>query len=150
MHELSLATALVEQLRRVCAEQKATAVASVRLRVGALAGVDRESFAFVFPIVAEGTCAEKAGLVFDEVPAEVTCDACGRRWHPERMLMHCESCQSTRVRVTGGREFDLVSVEVSTGEESEVRSQESEVRSQNARPGEDIRRFGGLAEGPPI
>lgn len=116
MHELSLATALVERLQRVCAEQQATTVVSVRLRIGALAGVDRESFAFVFPIAAEGTCAEKAGLVFDEVPAEVTCAACGKRWKPERMFLHCASCGSNQVRVTGGREFDLVSVEVSTGD----------------------------------
>jgi len=136
MHELSLATSLVEQLQRVCAEQKATAVASVRLRLGALAGVDRESFAFVFPIAAEETCAEKAELVFDEVPAEVTCDACGRRWRPERMVMHCESCQSPRVRVTGGREFDLVSVELCTGEDSEVRIQESGDRSQKENGGD--------------
>ena len=112
MHELSLATALVEQVQRVCEAEKASAVASIRLRLGALSGVDRESFEFVFPLAAEGTCAAEAKLVFDQVPAEITCDACGRHAVPGRMFLTCHACGSNRVRITAGREFEIVSVEL--------------------------------------
>ena len=112
MHELSLATALVEQVQRVCAAEKASAVASIRLRLGALSGVDRESFEFAFPLAAEGTCAADAKLVFDPTPAEITCDTCGVRAVPGKMFLTCNACGSNRVRITAGREFEIVSVEL--------------------------------------
>jgi hydrogenase nickel incorporation protein HypA/HybF len=112
MHELSLATALVEQVQRVCEAEQASAVAWIRLRLGALAGVDRESFEFCFPLAAEGTCAAEAKLEFATVPAEILCAACGRRSTPGRMFLTCGLCGSNRVRVTAGREFQIVSVEV--------------------------------------
>ena len=112
MHELSLATALVEQVRRVCEAEKASAVTSIRLRIGALSGVDRESFEFAFPLAAEGTCAQGAKLVFERAPAEITCDDCGVRAEPGKMFLTCGACGSNRVRVTGGRDFQIVSVEL--------------------------------------
>ena len=112
MHELSLATALVEQVQRVCEAEQASAVVSIRLRMGALSGVNRESFAFSFPLVAEGTCAAEAKLVFEEVPAELTCDACGKRSARGKMFLTCGACGSNRVRITAGREFQIVSVEL--------------------------------------
>ena len=118
MHELSLATALVEQVQRVCAAEKASAVESIRLRLGALSGVDRESFEFSFPLVADETCAAGAKLVFDEVPAEITCDACGKCSSPKKMFLQCSACGSTHVRITAGREFQIVSVELRTEEQA--------------------------------
>ena len=112
MHELSLATALVDQVQRICEAEQAPAVASIRLRLGALSGVDRESFEFVFPIAAEGTCVADARLVFDVVPAELTCEACGQRTTPGKMFLTCSACGSNRVKITAGRDFQIVSVEV--------------------------------------
>jgi len=112
MHELSLATALVEQVERVCEAERATAVETIRLRLGALAGVNREAFEFAFPLAAEGTRAEHAKLVFEAVPAELACDDCGQRTTPGKMFLTCGACGSRRVRVTAGREFEIVSVEV--------------------------------------
>ncbi len=118
MHELSLATALVDQVQTLCTREHATRVVSIRLRHGALSGVNRESFAFSFPLVAEGTCAEHAQLIFDTVPAELTCDACGQRSQPGVRFLTCAHCGATTVRITGGREFTLVNVEVTADEPS--------------------------------
>jgi len=112
MHELSLATALVEQVQRVCEDERASAVVSIRLRIGALSGVDRESFEFAFPLAAEGTCAADAKLIFAVVPAELTCDGCGQRAAPGKMFLTCGACGSNRVRITAGRDFQIESVEV--------------------------------------
>lgn len=114
MHELSLALALVEQVQRVQAEHGASAVIAIKLGLGALAGVDREAFAFAFPLAAEGTGAEHARLEIEDVAAEVTCDACGRRSTPGLMRLHCTACGSTRVRITAGRDFVVKSVELQT------------------------------------
>ena len=114
MHELSLAMALVEQVLRVKEEQHASAIVSIKLSMGALAGVNREAFAFAFPLAAEGTGAEHAKLEIEEVAAEVTCDACGQRSTPGLMHMRCTACGSTQVRITAGRDFLVKSVELQT------------------------------------
>ena len=118
MHELSLASALVEQVQRVCDAEQAASVVSIRLRLGALSGVDRESFEFAFPLAAEGTCAADAKLVFEAVPAEITCDGCGQRTVPGKMFLTCGACGSNRVRVTAGRDFQIVSVELKEREKA--------------------------------
>jgi hydrogenase nickel incorporation protein HypA/HybF len=112
MHEFSLATALVEQVQRVCAAEKASAVVSIRLRIGALSGVDRDSLEFAFPLAAEGTCTADAKLEFEAVPAEIACDDCGRRSAPGKMFMTCGACGSNHVHITAGRDFQIVSVEL--------------------------------------
>jgi len=112
MHELSLATALVEQVQRVCDTEQAVAVVSIRLRIGALSGVDRESFAFAFPLVAEDTCAAQAKLIVEEVPAEILCEACDKQTAPGKMFLTCGACGSNRVRIVAGRDFQIVSVEL--------------------------------------
>ncbi len=107
-----MAAALVEQVTRVCAREHASRVITIRLQHGALSGVNRESFCLTFPLVAEGTCAENAQLIFDEVTAELTCDACGQRSQPGLRFLTCALCGATTVRITGGREFTLLAIEV--------------------------------------
>lgn len=99
-------------MERVCEAEKASAVETIRLRLGALAGVNREAFEFAFPLAAEGTRAAHAKLAFEAVLAEIACDDCGRRATPGKMFLTCGACGSNRVRVTAGREFEIVSVEV--------------------------------------
>lgn len=112
MHELSIAVALVEEVRRAQQAERAPGVVAIKLRMGRLSGVDRAALEGVFPLVAEGTGLEHARLDIEEVPAEATCDACGAVSTPERLFMHCGKCGSTRVRITGGRDFSLVAVEL--------------------------------------
>ena len=114
MHELSLATALVEQVLRIKEEHHAAAVVSIKLSLGALAGVNREALAFAFPLAAEGTGAAHARLEIEEVAVEVTCDACGQRSAPDLMHLHCAACGSPRVQITAGRDFVVQSVELQT------------------------------------
>jgi len=112
MHELSLATALVEQVQQICAAEKAEAVVAIRLRLGALSGVDRESFEFTFPLAAEGTSAAAAKLIFEPVAAEIACEGCGKTSKPGRMFLTCGLCGSNRVKIIAGREFQIISVEL--------------------------------------
>ena len=112
MHELSIAMALVEQAERIRAAEGATAVVSLTLGLGALAGVDQEALAFAFPLAAETTPLAGARLVIEPIPAEITCDACGRRSQPEGLPLRCAGCGSDRVRISAGRDLLLRSVEL--------------------------------------
>lgn len=111
MHELSIASAVVETAERTARAHGAQAVEGVRLRVGELAGVVADALAFSFGLVAEGTLAAGAELVIDEVPARGACDACGGEFavgSPPRLW--CPGCDRPASRLVCGRELEVVEV----------------------------------------
>ncbi len=117
MHELSLAQALIGEIERIKAKEKAAEVLSVTVRLGALSGVDRASFEFVFPLAVEGTSLEGLNLVIRETPALIGCEDCGKETQPELAFFRCAACGSARVKITGGREFLIESMEVQGDDE---------------------------------
>lgn len=68
MHELGMATALVEQVEEIARREGAVRVVRIELVVGDESGVDREALEFVFPFAAERTAAEGATLAIEIVP----------------------------------------------------------------------------------
>ena len=114
MHELSLAQALVDQVEAICEKEHADAVLSVTVNVGALSGVNRESFEFAYPLAAEGTRLKGATLKIEETPVGVTCGECGQRSQPALDDIRCMQCGSRRVEITAGRDFVIQSVELRT------------------------------------
>ena len=68
MHELGMATALVEQVEEIARKEGAARVVRIELVVGDESGVDREALEFVFPLAAERTAAEGATLAIEIVP----------------------------------------------------------------------------------
>jgi hydrogenase nickel incorporation protein HypA/HybF len=67
MHELGMATALVEQVEEIARREGAARIVRIELVVGDLSGVDREALEFVFPFAAERTAAEGAVLAIEVV-----------------------------------------------------------------------------------
>jgi hydrogenase nickel incorporation protein HypA/HybF len=67
MHELGMATALVEQVEEIARREGAARIVRIELVVGDLSGVDREALEFVFPFAAERTAAEGATLAIEIV-----------------------------------------------------------------------------------
>lgn len=112
MHELSMAEGLVTQLCAVVQREGATRITSIVLELGAMCGVEREPFAFAFPLVAKGTAAEGAALEFVEVPVTVRCNDCNAKSSSEYPTFLCASCDSTQVEVQMGTDFKVKSMEV--------------------------------------
>jgi hydrogenase nickel incorporation protein HypA/HybF len=107
-----MAQALADQLEQIRVKEKAEAVVSVTVNIGALSGVDRAAFEFAFPLVIEGTALADAALVIVQTPAEITCEQCGTHSQPALTRLCCAACGSRRVRVTAGRDFLIQSVEL--------------------------------------
>ena len=114
MHELSIAQSIIEQVEDVARKEKAVRAVFVSLVVGALSGVERESLEFVFPMAAEGTIAEGATLVIEDMPARLKCHACRAESDARMPLLTCGKCGSSDVDITGGRDLVVKSVELET------------------------------------
>lgn len=113
MHELSIATALIEQVERVLDAQEGDRRATeIRVRVGTLSGADEDALRMAFPVAAEGTRADGATLAIETVPATVHCRSCKTDTSPEFPFFVCEICGSDNVDIICGRELLLQSIEM--------------------------------------
>lgn len=113
MHELSIAVGIVEAVVEEAELRGIARVAAVHVRLGALAGVDRDALLFSFPIACEGTAAEGAELTVEDVPVFIACDACAVETEaPSMQQMSCPRCGGISTRVVQGRELELRGFEV--------------------------------------
>ncbi len=109
MHELSVTQNVLNIAVEAAGGQRVTAI---DLLVGELTGFITDSIQFYFDILSKGTAAEGALLRVRREPASATCAACDHVFQPEIPLLPlCPLCGSG-VRLTGGRELRVESIEV--------------------------------------
>lgn len=113
MHELSLATSVVELATRHAAEQGGGRVTAVTLRIGRLSCVHEDALRFSFDLVRAGTPLADARLEIVPVPVRIWCPACGgERELPGIQRFACPDCGTPSADIRAGRELDLESIEL--------------------------------------
>ncbi|NLF38023.1 hydrogenase maturation nickel metallochaperone HypA [bacterium] len=107
-------TTLIERVLELAQKEKAGRVTAIRVKCGELSGVVPDALRFCFDVCVEGTIAAGATLQIDEEPAQWTCEACGHVGRPvsDPHPPHCASCGGTALRLSAGRHFQLVSLEI--------------------------------------
>jgi len=80
VHELSLAKGILDVVEDSARENDCERISRIKVRVGEFAAVMPDAMAAAFSIIAEGTVAEGAELVLEDVPAVGRCRVCGREY----------------------------------------------------------------------
>ena len=106
MHELSITQSVVDT---VTERTGSAAVATVRVRVGALSGVVPDAMRFCFELVTAGTPLEGAALDIEQPAGQGRCHACGSQFALTDLILLC-GCGSADVEVLAGRELEVASV----------------------------------------
>ena len=112
MHELSIATAMVEMAAEEAARRGARVVA-VHLRLGPLSGVVRDALLFSWDVACEDTPLAGARLVVADAPVVVHCASC----RADRTLgalgrLACPVCDAPTPDVLAGDELEVVALEI--------------------------------------
>lgn len=111
MHELAITQGVVDAVTDRTGDAR---VASVRLRVGKLAGVVPDAMRFCFELVTAGTPLEGAELEFDRPEGRGRCRTCGADVALPDLILLCP-CGSADVEVLAGRELAVASVVLAGG-----------------------------------
>jgi hydrogenase nickel incorporation protein HypA/HybF len=106
MHELAITQSVVEA---VTERTGSAPVATVRVRVGRLAGVVPDAMRFCFELVTAGTPLEGATLEIEQPEGRARCRACGEDFVLPDLVLLCV-CGSADVEVLAGRELAVASV----------------------------------------
>ena len=83
MHELSIASAVVESILEFVAERSIKRVIAVRLAVGELSHVEEEQLRFCYMAITQETPIRDSALVIERVPAVVRCHHCDYSGRPK-------------------------------------------------------------------
>ena len=116
MHELPIAESILEIAVRHGQQALAVRVTDLFLVIGQLSSVVDDSIQFYWDIISQGTICEGAALHFERVPARLLCLECDHSYGFKHELSACPACDSIRIKVTAGEEFQLQSIEVETEE----------------------------------
>jgi len=111
MHELAVTQSLLDLAVRKGSEYHARRITDLNLVIGRLASIVDDSVQFYFDNLSAGTICAQARLHFRRVPARLKCLDCGQAYELEADLTDCPHCGGANVRVTGGDEFYLESIE---------------------------------------
>jgi len=115
MHELSIALEVLDIADREARKAGAAGVKEIRLRVGALSGVEPGSLLFSFDAVkGEKELTRDAVLTILPVPVKVRCRPCDAEFPAEGKspLVTCPRCGGFDTQLLEGRELSILDLEV--------------------------------------
>ena len=118
MHEMSIATGLLESVLDAAAAHGAGRIEKVELHVGAMRLVVPEALEMAWSIVSEGTAAAGARLNLKEVPVKAKCRACGNVFAPQIGEFLCRRCGQAVVDIIEGDDIILRSIVCQSEEEA--------------------------------
>lgn len=126
MHELSIATAIVDRALETATAHGAAEVEELTIELGKATHVNADQLRFCIDTAVEGTIAADATVTIETVSPRAQCD-CGWRGEPDALGVaisyapdvSCPDCGS-RVELARGRECRLSSIEIpETGPQAE-------------------------------
>jgi hydrogenase nickel incorporation protein HypA/HybF len=113
MHELSIATSIVDIAWEQARQQGGGRVTGVTLRIGRLSCVHEDALRSSFDLVTEGTPLAGASLAVIEVPVRIWCGPCNAEFElPGIQRFACPACGHLSGDIRAGRELDLESIQI--------------------------------------
>lgn len=112
MHELSIASSVLEAVKAEVARHPGARVLAVGLRLGEWAGVDRDALSFCFESLVKDTEFEPLRLEIDPSPRRQRCPRCTRTFTVVDYDIICPDCGEPQTDCIGGDELELAYLEV--------------------------------------
>jgi hydrogenase nickel incorporation protein HypA/HybF len=112
MHELSVADAILDTVRKEAAKHPGAHVAKVGVRIGVLSGVVPDALSFGFECLVRGTDLEPLALVIESTPRRQHCALCDFTFEATGDDLACPRCGQPETVFAGGDELDLAYLEL--------------------------------------
>ena len=111
MHEMSIATSLLDAVGREAQRHPGARVTKVCVRIGEWAGVDPESLQFCFDALVAGEPAPPS-LAIDFRLRQNRCPSCGNVFAPKDFQIECPGCGAAVTEPAGGQELEIAYLEL--------------------------------------
>jgi hydrogenase nickel incorporation protein HypA/HybF len=126
MHELGIATSLLDCVRTEATRYPGTHPIKVGVRIGELAGIDPSALRFCFEAIVRDTDLEPVKLEIEIRRRRHRCLACGCEFEVSDYDFQCPQCAGMSTECIGGDELELSYLEVEEYEPSAIGAKSTE------------------------
>jgi hydrogenase nickel incorporation protein HypA/HybF len=112
MHELGIAASILDCVQNEAERHAGVHISKVGIKVGELAGVDRDALQFGFDALVKDTEFEPLQLEIESVPRVQRCLQCEYEFRMTEFDPRCPLCGDFGTRCVNGEELDIAYMEV--------------------------------------
>lgn len=112
MHEIGIASSILECVAAEARRHPGPHVASVGVRIGELSNVDKDALDFAFHVLTRGTPLEALRLEVEWCPRRQKCLACTEEFNVCDLELACPKCGANQTVCIGGTELDIAYLEL--------------------------------------
>jgi hydrogenase nickel incorporation protein HypA/HybF len=112
MHELSIASAILDRAKAASEKNGGARVTKVGLRVGEISGVEADALIFGIEALSKDTPLQGAILEVELCKRKQRCTACAVEFEPEGFSTTCPSCHGNDSVCISGKELDVMFFEL--------------------------------------
>jgi hydrogenase nickel incorporation protein HypA/HybF len=112
VHELSIASAILDRAKAVSEQNGNARVIKVALRIGEISGVEPDALRFGFEVLCRDTPMQDTALHIDLSRRRQRCRACDAEFEPESLLTTCPRCGGGDSVCIAGQELDVMFIEL--------------------------------------
>ena len=112
MHELGIATSILETVAKEAARHPESRITRVGVRVGELSGVDVDALQFGFECIVKDTEWEGLVLAVESIPRAQRCPKCATEFRMADFDPQCPQCGEFATQCISGEELNIAYMEV--------------------------------------
>ncbi len=112
MHEMSIATSVLDAARKEAERRPGSRVIKVGVRIGEWSGVDPDSLQFCFDALLAGAEPHPPALDIEFRPRQNQCVVCGTVFALKDYEIQCPACGAETTEPVSGDELELAYVEL--------------------------------------
>ena len=112
MHEMAIATSVLEAAESEVLRHPGARLIKVGVRIGEWSGVEPESLRFCFECLVAGEEPSPPALEIEVCPRHNRCPACGGEFRVENYNTSCPACGNIDTRAVCGDELELAFLEL--------------------------------------
>lgn len=112
MHEIGIASSILESVRAEISRRPEVRVCAVGVRIGELAAVDKDALTFAFESLTRDTALEAIRLEVEWLLRRQKCLQCGQEFAVRDLDLNCPKCGDSGTTCISGTELDIAYLEV--------------------------------------
>jgi hydrogenase nickel incorporation protein HypA/HybF len=112
MHELSIASTILDRAKAASERNSGARVTKIGLRIGEISGVDADALTFGFEALSKDTPFQGVVLEVEFCKRKQRCTACATEFAPEGFTSVCPACRSDASECIAGKELDVMFFEL--------------------------------------
>ena len=112
MHEIGIASSILETVDAEARKRPGEKIVAVGLRIGELSSISRDALTFAFEALTRETPWENLKVEIEWCPRRQKCFGCGKEFIIVDYEMTCPNCGDARSACVSGTELDIAYLEL--------------------------------------